>query len=134
VARTRLARKEIRLERLWWAVIACAAGVVLFKAACWADGPPYEMRLGKSDEGTFAQFTQRGAGLVTPRIPVELEVDREWLVELSGSETPIPGVRIDFHDNAPSPGIVRMFVGRTKIELRETCYFVNNESRAWGGR
>ena len=80
---------------------------------------------------TIVQFMQTDRRLSTPEIPVDVAVDRTWIVDLIGSDISIPGLSVDFYDNAPSPGCFRMRVGSTRLQIMETSYIVNGKQHGW---
>jgi hypothetical protein len=126
----------MRIAKLKYAVLFSVLAVValvpvIIKLAFSLDRPPYRMILRPSDGQAIVQFMQEDRGLRTPEISVDVVVDRTWVVDLIGGDPSIPGLSVDFYDNAPSPGCFRMRIGGTRLEIMETSYIVNGKRYGW---
>ena len=113
------------------ALVTLALGLIFIKLAFSLDRPPYVMILRPSDGQTIVQFMQRDRRLSTTEISVDIAVDRTWIVDLIGNDISIPGLSVDFYDNAPSPGCFRMRIGSTQLQIMETSYTVNGKQYGW---
>jgi hypothetical protein len=114
-------------------MISAALVVGLIKLSFLFDMPPYLMILRSSDGQAFVHFEQRDPGLTTREIPVDIAVDATRIVELTDDNIKIPGVSIEFYDNAPSPGRFRMRIGSTRLDIMEAYYIVNGNTYGWTG-
>jgi hypothetical protein len=122
---------KLKYAVLFSVLVTIVLVLIFIKLAFSLDGPPYRMILRPSDGQAIVRFMQRDRGLSTHEIYVDVAVERTWVVDLIGDDISIPGLSVDFYDNAPSPGCFRMQIGSTRLEIMETSDIVNGKRYGW---
>ena len=105
---------------------------VLYKLVFLFGGRPYRMIVQPAGDHALVTFVNPDLRCCTEEFIVDIQIEREVVVDLDGDEPPVPNTRILFQDLTLTPGRVRLRVGATDFDLMELSYRVNNKQYNWG--
>src|SRR5690606_38151230 len=109
----------------------CIFVVAPIAAFFYLRGEPFEMRLTPAEHGAIVQFAMPSKSLVSPKFPVDLELDRAHVVELRSDEIPIEGCVVETYDPTMFPGMFRIRVGSTRFYLISVLLKADDKEYDW---